>query len=146
MGQSFLEADVRRAEFSEGRKIRLADGQEWTVPKPWLRFYAKRGNDGKIGLGGGMTWGSDYNVLLDEYAESGDDDFYERLTVQFRMASLLLLQNYDLTDKQLESLLVLEPDNEDNRAMWQDDILPLVLGIAPKPSADGSATPSSPTA
>lgn len=142
------EQELRRAEFSEGTRIRLADGQEWTFPKPWIRLFPRRGQDGKFGIGGGLTFGSAYNDLLDEYAEAeGDDEeIFARITIQFRMACLLLVQNYDLTDKQLEQLLILEPDEEDNQAMWRDEILPLLLGLAPKPSADGSATPSSPTA
>ena len=146
MQTTLNEQGLRRAEFSEGRKIVLADGQEWTFPKPWIRLFPRRGDDGKVAMGGGLTFGSTYNELLDEYAETDDDDIFGKITVQFRMASLLLVQNYDLTDKHLESLLVLEPDNDDNNEMWRDELLPLLLGYAPKPSADGSAIPSSPTA
>jgi hypothetical protein len=140
------EESLRRAEFSEGTRIRLADGQEWTFPKPWIRLFPRRGQDGKIDVGGGLTFGSTFNELLDEYVELDEDKVIPKVGVQFRMACLLLVQNYDLSDKQLEQLLIFEPDNDDNLAMWRDELLPLLLGIAPKPSADGSATPSSPTA
>jgi hypothetical protein len=139
------EQELRRAEFSDGTRIRLGDGQEWTFPKPWLRIFPRRGNDGKIGLGGGSGWGAEYTELLDAYSETGDEDYIERLTLQVRMACMLLCKNYDLTDRQLESLLPWEPSDEANSAMWRDEIGPLILGLAPKPSADGSATPSSPT-
>jgi hypothetical protein len=96
-------------------------------------------------MGGGPTWGDEYAAMLDELVQCDEEAVFERIELQLRMASYLLLLNYDLADEDLADLLVLEADDPASKERW-DAINPILLGQAPKPSADGSATPSSPTA
>ena len=138
---------LRRPSFSEGYAIRLCDGQEWTFPKPWLRFVPKRKEDGMFGMAVENSYGPEYSSLVDRYTtlEPGPDGDFDRLELRMHMAATLLIQNYDLSDDDLADLLAFEPDHQDNVSMWVNEIMRVLLGLAPKPSADGSDTPSSPT-
>jgi hypothetical protein len=135
------EKALRKPDFSEGPKVALGDGQEWTFPRPWLRLYPVRDGDGSIGLGGGMSYGADYEDKLDTLVDLGDDPDkeYERMSIMVGLAAGLLLCNYDLTDRALRRLLPLDTSAEANGAMW--GAIGAVLGgsSAPKPTADGSA-------
>ena len=110
-----------------------------------MRFYPVRDPDtGRIGMGGGQTFGDDYADLLDSFVNLDDTQLFELLEVKLRMASHLLLQNYDLDGDDLRELLAMEIDCPESVARWTE-INEICLGIAPKPLADGSATPSLPT-
>ncbi len=45
------EKALRKPGFSEGYRVTLADSQEWTLPKPKIRFKPKV-VDGKVEVGG----------------------------------------------------------------------------------------------
>ena len=134
------EASARRPDFSDGPKVVLGDGGLWTLPRPWLRLYPNRDDDGRIGVGGGLSFGSDFEELIDELTDCDPDDQAARLAVQFRMAALLLLRNYDLTDRDLRRLLVVDAHDADCRERWAK-LNQVLTGRSPKPSADGSAAP-----
>ena len=132
------EASARRPEFSDGPKVVLGDGQTWTLPRPWLRLYPNRDGDGRIGVGGGLSFGSDFEELIDELTGCDPDDHAGRLAIQFRMAASLLLRNYTLTDRDLRRLLVVDAQDPDCRDRWAR-LNQVLTGRSPKPSADGSA-------
>lgn len=134
------EASLRRPDFSDGRRVILGDGQAWTLPRPWLRLYPVRGSDGRINVGGGVGFGSEFEELMDDLSASDPDDHAGRLAIQFRMAALLLTQNYRLTDHDLRELLVIDAADPACRERWAE-INQVLMGRPPKPSADGSATP-----
>jgi len=134
------EASARRPEFSDGPSVVLGDGRAWTLPRPWLRLYPDRDADGRIGVGGGMSFGVEYEDMIDELTDCDPEDHAARLAVQFRMAALLLLRNYDLTDRDLRRLLVVDARDADCRDRWAK-LNQVLTGRAPKPSADGSAAP-----
>lgn len=132
------EASTRRADFSDGPQVVLGDGQVWTLPRPWLRLYPTRDGDGRIGVGGGRSFGAEFEDLIDDLTECDPDDHAARLAVQFRMAALLLRRNYDLTDRDLRRLLVVDAEDPDCRDRWAK-LNQVLTGRSPKPSADGSA-------
>ncbi|MDR3621607.1 MAG: hypothetical protein P4L85_19810 [Paludisphaera borealis] len=132
------EASTRRPDFSDGPKVALGDGQIWTLPRPWLRLYPTRDGDGRIGVGGGPSFGAEFEDLIDELTDCDPDDHAGRLAVQFRMTAALLLRNYDLTDRDLRRLLVVDAEDPDCRDRWAKINL-VLTGRSPKPSADGSA-------
>jgi hypothetical protein len=134
------ETGARRPDFSDGPKVTLGDGQVWTLPRPWLRLYPHRDADGRIGVGGGLSFGPEYEALIDELTDCDPDDQAARLSIQFRLAALLLLRNYDLTDRDLRRLLVVDADDADCRDRWAR-LNQALTGRLPKPSADGSAAP-----
>jgi hypothetical protein len=77
---------------------------------------------------------------MDELADCDPEDATARLTVQFRMATLLLTRNYELTDRDLRELLVIDAEDAECRDRWRE-INRAITGRAPKVSADGSAVP-----
>ncbi len=134
------ERALRRPEFTAGPEVVLGDGQAWTLPRPTLRLFPVRDADGRIAVGGGPSFGAEYEALMDELAGCEADDATARLTVQFRMAALLLTRNYDLSDRDLRELLVVDAEDPACRERWRA-INQAMTGRAPKPSADGSAAP-----
>jgi hypothetical protein len=134
------ETALRRPVFREGPKVRLADGQEWTFPRPWLRLYPVRGDDGATNVGGGPGYGPGYDDLVDQLIDSAPNDTTGRLALQFAMATHLLEINYQLSDRDLCRLLAIDLADPTCEERWRQ-INQILLGRPPKPSADGSATP-----
>ena len=75
--------------FSEGYRVTLADGQEWTLPKPKIRFKPKI-VDGKVEIGGGPSFGPEFDDKLDILFGVVDAEPVERLSVKFEVAVRLL--------------------------------------------------------
>lgn len=134
------ERSLRRPGFSPGPEVTLGDGGQWSLPVPTLRLFPIRGDDGQIAVGGGPSFGAEFEALMDELADCDLEDATARLTIQFRMAVLLLLRNYDLSDHALRELLIIDAEDPECRERWQA-INRTMTGRAPKPSADGSAAP-----
>src|SRR5438046_562568 len=68
------EHSMRRAEFTEGPRIELGDGQEWTFPRPWLRLYPVRALGGGLTVGGGFGYGADHDDLVDRLIDCDSND------------------------------------------------------------------------
>jgi hypothetical protein len=134
------ERRLRKPGFREGPSLVLGDGQEWSFPRPWLRLYPVRGPEGTLEVGGGPGYGPDYDALIDQLIDCDPDDTTERLAIQFRMAACLLLRNYTLSDRDLKRLLAVDLADPACEERWAR-INQILLGQAPKASADGSATP-----
>lgn len=126
------ETALRREGFTEGYKVTLADGQEWTLPKPKIRFKPKL-VDGKVEVGGGPSFGPEFDPQLDVLFGVVDAEPIERLRVKFEMAVRLLGANYDLTPDDFAELIVLEPDDPASDERWEQ-LTRAIMGIAPKPS------------
>ena len=135
-----VEAERRKDGFTEGNKVVLADGQEWTFPKPRLRFFPYRGDDGKIGLGAAGTFDQEYRDLFVAFTECDKDDRFQVWTLTVQIACHLLLANYDLSDVELADLMPIVYDDEQNMEMWSA-LSPILLSTPPKHSTDGSNTP-----
>ena len=131
---------LRRPGFTEGTRIVLGDGQLWTFPRPWLRLYPVRAEDGQLTVGGGMGFGALHDDLVDQLVDCEPGDTMGRLTLQFQMASALLAHNYELSDRNLRSLLAIDLADPECESRWQQ-INQVLLNSPPKHSADGSATP-----
>lgn len=135
---TWIEADLRSHGFREGYKVKLGDGQEWTFPKPRLRFRAARSSDGNVGLGGGWEHDAEYQRLRDALIDCDSTNTYDLINLQVQIAANLLLRNYDLSDDALGDLLVVDFEDDANTAMW-DALAPVIFANPPKASADGSA-------
>jgi hypothetical protein len=135
-----VEAERRKEGFTEGNKVTLADGQEWTFPKPRLRFFPYRGDDGKMGLGGSGTFDQEYRELFTAFTECDKDEPYQYWTLKIQIACHLLLANYELSDTELADLMPVMFDDEPNMEMW-GNLSPVCLSTPPKHSTDGSNTP-----
>jgi hypothetical protein len=126
------EKSLRKSSFTEGHKLVLADGQEWTFPKPRIRFTPKI-VDGRVEIGGGPTFGPEYDDRLDILFGAVEVDRAEQVRVKFEMAVRLISANYDLKPEDYAELIVLEPGDPVSDERWDqlDDVL---LGNAPKRS------------
>jgi hypothetical protein len=126
------EKSLRRPGFSEGYKVKLADGQEWTFPKPRIQFRPQLGPDGRVEVGGGPSFGPEYDHEFDVLFGVVEVDALERLRVKFEMLVRLLTANYRLSADEVAELLVLEPGNDASDQLW-DELSNVLMGIAPKP-------------
>ena len=134
------ERALRRPSFTAGPQVTLGDGGTWTLPVPSLRLFPVPGEDGRLVIGGGPSFGAEYEALMDDLVDCDAGDTRARLTIQFRIVVLLLTRNYDLSNRQLRDLLVIDADDPICRERWMV-INQAITGRAPKPSADGSAAP-----
>ena len=125
------EKALRKPGFTEGHKIALADGQEWTFPRPRIRLKPKI-VDGRVEVGGGPSFGPEYDDQLDALFGAVEVDPVERLRVKFEMAVRLLSANYELEPENFAELIVLEPGEPASDERWEQ-LSNVLLGIAPKP-------------
>lgn len=127
------EPALRKAGFTDGPRIALGDGQEWTFPRPWIRLYPRVAADGSIEVAGGRSYGDDHEADLGRMFSliEGNGDQVERIKVRFSLAVKLLLKNYDLDNAALRTLLALAPDEPANVEMWAQ-VDRVLMGLAPK--------------
>lgn len=134
---------LRRPEFAEGIPIALGDGREWHFRRPVIaRLYPEVSADGQVTAT--ADYGPEYTGLVDalESAEKG----LPQIEALMRVAVYLLRLNYDLAPADFRSLLPYVPGDDSNESMWLRVAAVVVGSTGPKPSAGGSAAPSSPTA
>lgn len=126
-----------RIPSARGKWIKLADGQKWMLREPVLEFRAV------VDESGVATFEKKAAVdpLIDRYVAA--TEAIDEAEALLNVALSLLEPNYDLTRRELVTLLPWRKD-EDNQAMWQE-IANLALGVAPKPTPVGSEPPSLPT-
>jgi hypothetical protein len=113
------EIELRTPDFTEGRRVKLADSQEWTFPKPKSRFFPARDASGKIGLGGGTTYDSEYRESMAVYSGTPESDVFARWSLKVQIVCHLLLLNYSLPDEAIAALLPVDFDDDANMEMWQ---------------------------
>ncbi len=129
------EAALRRAEFRGGTPVRLADGQEWTLANPVVRFVPA---DNDAGFEVRSTLDDDAGFTAGHAGFLAATTVVEQVGSFMRMARCLLAENYLLSTADLAGLLrvsMKESDPEGNR-VW-NDVLDVCYGNAPKPPADG---------
>jgi hypothetical protein len=129
---SLDERSLRKPGFSEGLAVTLADGQEWVLPKPRIRFKPKI-VDGQVEIIGGCSFGPEFDDKLDILFGVTEADPAERLRVKFEVAVRLLATNYNLEPDNFAELIVLEPGDPVSDDRW-DQLCNAIMGIAPKPS------------
>jgi hypothetical protein len=130
------ESELRKPGFSEGHKVTLADGQEWVLPRPTMRFTPKVSPDGTVDVDGGASFGPEFDSTLEILFGVTEVSGLEYLKSQFTMAVKLLSANYDLKPGDFATLLPWEPESETNQEMWRP-ISRALVGLVPKAGADG---------
>ncbi|MBV8229777.1 MAG: hypothetical protein JO329_07325 [Planctomycetaceae bacterium] len=99
----------RRVTFNEGTRIRLADGQFWSLPGRWSDHADP-----------------EYDATFVAIFEA--EDVAERLRAELALTILLLSRNYDLTPEQFQELLGFPPDSPSLLEM-QRAVHEMVLGF-----------------
>lgn len=137
------EQALRKPGFVEGARVVLGDGQEWSIPRPRLRLVPSRTPDGDIALKSlpkvAAHRQADMDAMLESGERSADGDengFVDWLLARARLATGLLLDNYELDDAALAVLLPVEFGDDANADMWAE-IDGVLRGRHAKPSAVG---------
>lgn len=134
------EVSLRKPEFVEGVRVKLGDGQDWSFPRPRLRLVPRKFEDGDIGLATRPVYPAerqaDLDIILAEIGE-GDEAFWRWLEARSRLATRLLLDNYDLDNNALAELLPIDFADDANRDIWLGVSAAMRGHGAPKPSAAG---------
>lgn len=125
------ERELRRPEFSEGYPVKLADNQNWIFPRAKLKFVPLLKADNSVEVGGKGSFGPDSDHLIDTMFGVSQADPYEKLRCKFELATRLLLQNYALDAHDITTLIVVDPESEENDQLWAN-LTPVLMGLAPK--------------
>jgi hypothetical protein len=125
------EKALRKPEFTEGSKVVLGDGQEWTLPDYTYCFFPDYDESGRIVANGHTSYGPDADADLDVWLGSAEVEPIARINAQMRVVSNLLLKNYDLKITDLQILLRKNNADDNLREMWAA-VTRAVLGISPK--------------
>lgn len=96
------ERALRRPDFRGGVPVRLADGQEWTLPHP-LVLFTEDDQEGEIR----EEWnlGPEYAALV--AASQTADDGVEVIKTELALFKYLIRLNYDVDQAQLREILKL---------------------------------------
>jgi hypothetical protein len=135
------EVALRRSTFEDGAPVTLADGQEWRLPRPRVRFVPDDSDQGfqvRLALDDAGVFRS-LKAAVDAAETNG-----ALWKTELALARHLLLVNYDLTREQVADLLQFSyGENADPAgAAIREAVMGVAFGIGPKASEPGSAPPS----
>lgn len=134
------EIALRRPAFTDGHKLVLGDGQEWTFPKAILRWHPAPTPAGGFEPKKSPPYGPEFQAKLRELMDSTeetDDAESRRIELRMVLAAELLSRNYDLDEDALAALLPLDYEVDGNFEMWRG-VYYILMGLAaPKPTAVG---------
>jgi hypothetical protein len=101
-GHLLDEPSSRRSSFRQGRRIRLADGQTWTLPA------CPKGSEWKA-----VPFRAEYTDIIRAILEA--EDRSEQRLAELAFAIFLLGHNYHLSPADYERLLGSNPESPDSR-------------------------------
>lgn len=103
-----IESLRRRADFdpSDGRSVpvRMADGQDWFLPKPFLELAPVFQNGMAVDRTRILTCGPELDALLEAIA--AEPDGIKQALAVMTLGAFLLARNYDLEDEEYSRLFV----------------------------------------
>jgi hypothetical protein len=129
---SLDETALRRPTWRDGHKITLADGQEWTIPKPRLRLRPRFENGKVVGVRD-VEYAPEDDSLVDTLFGAADAEADAWVAARWELLARLLRANYDLSDDALAELLVIDPEDASGSDRWSE-ITRRLRGLGPKPS------------
>jgi hypothetical protein len=142
------EKSKRRPDFAGGTAVVLADGQEWTLAKPLVRFAFDSGEDGfttTLSVNGVDDFASlmrdvdaAYEKVYGDRDAAGDEkarvDFGPVIRAELAVGAALLRRNYDLTPEEMSSVLQFSYDDSDEVGEGaRSAVMDIAKGIGPKP-------------
>jgi hypothetical protein len=131
------EKTKRKPNFDERNAVpvRLADGQSWFVPKPWLEIRPVFRGGKPVSSYRVLTCGPELDRLVEAMSDAADLD--AQVSAIASLAAHLLLWHYDLTDAELDELLRFrcsDPASLD----WMREVFAVATGRSgPKASSAG---------
>lgn len=127
------ESSRRRPSWRDGHKITLADGQEWTIPKPRLRLRPRFEAGRVVATRDLPEYAPEDDELVEALFGAGDDEPDRWLTARFELLARLLRANYELSDLELTELLSIDDGDPSTGERWTE-ITRALRGLGPKPS------------
>ena len=97
------EVALRLPTFTEGVRLKLADGQEWEVPRPRFALFPMFDADGSVRVASKTTFGPELEYFLE--GDRNEEDPLEDIGRRFKIMVKLLQANYDLKPEDLGRLL-----------------------------------------
>jgi hypothetical protein len=129
------EAELRRPDFTGGTPVRLADGNEWSIPRPVIRISPRLDDAGKVaGLSARTTFGAEFDDLIRSIQEPPEGA--NRVTLLLTLAVDLLDKNYTLTPEEKAEVLTFDMGDEAGEQMLFD-VYDVAVGNGPKASNGG---------
>lgn len=143
------ESAHRRADFTPGAAVILADGGTWYLRKPVVRFVPDDASEGgfqtRLTLPGDGEFASLVRLRDALFASADEITLGDLAKIELAIARLMLLANYDLDSRALADLLQFGYDDDDPEGV---EIRHAVMGVAegrgPKPAAGGGGSPPTP--
>ncbi len=115
--------------------IRLADGQEWAFPKPFLQIHASFDGGKARATWPVLTYGPALDALIEAMGEC--DDNADLLVAGASLGAFLLRQNYSLEDRELDMLFAFQPGVPESWD-WVNAVIDVATGQnAPKRGSGG---------
>jgi hypothetical protein len=128
------EQTLRRADWRDGAKVTLSDGQAWTLPRPRVRWVPRVGKTGRIDYGASAGGDKNDDEALDVLLGIKEVDNHEWVRLRFELAYRRLTANYDLSPEQACELLSLDFCDPAEHKRWEPITDCLRGSSAPKPS------------
>ena len=129
----------RKPNFDERNSapVVFGDGQTWHVPKPWLEIRPTFRGGKAVASYPVPTYGPEIDALLEAISEC--EDMVAQITAAASLAAYLLRWHYDLTDEDLDGVLVFRTAAEDP-VCWVRDVMAIATGRSgPKRSRAGGS-------
>jgi hypothetical protein len=95
--------------------VKLSDGNTWLLPKPWISLRPAFRAGKAIAAFSGLTYGPELDGLIVAIKEA--EDFVDQILATMSLGAFLVRRNYDLDDRQLESLFVYRSDDPESEEM-----------------------------
>lgn len=143
------EKALRKPEYDDGISVVLTDGQPWVFPRPVVRTRFAAHNDLGFEIVVRAKGVPTYNDLYDRWAQSTTRG--EEIKAEFLLARALLMANYSITDEQFADLVQFPLNADDDDAdpegfRIREQIIAVIRGDTPKPSAVGAGPSPTPAA
>lgn len=146
MARKLIERYRRKPDMDPSRStpIKLADGQEWYLPRPMIELRPHFKDGEAVRLSRFLTCGEDLDRMIEGISQA--EDGVTRLLAVLRLGGDLLLRNYDLTQGELEQLFRYRIDDHTGQS---EEMVTAIIDVAtgnlpeslrtPKLHADGSS-------
>jgi hypothetical protein len=132
------EKSLRKPEFAaDSVAVRMADGQDWYLPKPWVALAPVVKNGRVVSLGSRTMFGPEFDALVDAVGKAEAD--LDTIAAVFAVAVDLIGRNYAIPDVGYEEILRYRSDDDISRDTLVT-IMEIARGNGPKRSTDGGSS------
>jgi hypothetical protein len=135
-----LDEQAKRRETCDPRNsvpVRLADGQAWLIPKPWLEVHASFDGGKAARTWPCLTYGPELDALVQAMGQCEDNAAL--LIGAASLGAYLLGVNYDLADAELDGLFAFRSGDPDSWN-WAREVMDVATGASGPKLGSGGGT------